>query len=280
MSKGGIEQKLGLATCACVCFSSLLLGVGCFLLVVSGLSYWSSPSSCSCYCSCCRCCCPFPWCCCCGGLLICSIELWIWCTSRVFVHVAPCRVLSRPWSTDPFLKNICHEFIEKKDSITKVIQFRPGIKDMYTENRLKVVEDYVISQKIRDFAFAPHRYHTEARVLVRLVLTFDATLTTAAQVILLRGRTSPEGASCAQTLSMLNEEVLSISKQRPMSSENLVQITSGRAREREITCNNYVGFREELRFPPGPSVAPWVVASVWGRGGLATRHDGRHGARE
>lgn len=53
-------------------------------------------------------------------------------------------------------------------------------------------EDVSISTKIKDFAFAPHRYNSEAKTLLRLVLTFDATMTTAAQVILLRGASSEE----------------------------------------------------------------------------------------
>ena len=119
----------------------------------------------------------------------------------------PARVLSRLWATDPFLKNILHELVEKNNSITKLIQYRPAIKAAYAENRKTCFEDVTVSQRVRDFAFAAHRYHTESRVLLRLVLTWDATITTAAQTILLRGHTSPEGASCLLTLTNLDSEM-------------------------------------------------------------------------
>ena len=112
-----------------------------------------------------------------------------------------CRAMSRPWAADPFLKDCMHEFIEKQNSITKIIQYKPTFKDMYSQNRTTCFEDVAVSSRIKDLAYAPHRYHSESKALLRLVLTWDAALTTAAQVPLVRGATSPEGASMIQTIS-------------------------------------------------------------------------------
>jgi len=93
------------------------------------------------------------------------------------------RTLARPWATDTFLQSIMRQFVEKNKSITKIIQYSPAIKDMFCENRKKCTEEINISPAVRDFCYASHRYHTEAKVLMRLVLTFDATIETASQVI-------------------------------------------------------------------------------------------------
>ena len=118
-----------------------------------------------------------------------------------------CRAMSRPWAADPFLKDCMHEFIEKQNSITKIIQYKPTFKDMYSQNRTTCFEDVAVSSRIKDLAYAPHRYHSESKALLRLVLTWDAALTTAAQVPLVRGATSPEGASMIQTISKCTAEM-------------------------------------------------------------------------
>ena len=118
------------------------------------------------------------------------------------------RILSRPWASDPYLAGILDEFIEKAKSITKQITYSPVIKDMYVANRSKCVEHVELSSRIRDFAYAPHRYNSEAKVLLRIALTLDAVLTTCCQVISLRGASTPEGSACLQTMMRVDDEML------------------------------------------------------------------------
>jgi hypothetical protein len=116
--------------------------------------------------------------------------------------------LSRPWAADAFLSAIIQQFVEKPQSITKLIMYSHSIKDMYSANRLHCAEDVDIGKSIRDFAYAPQRISSETKVLIRLALTFDASMTTAAQVITMRGAKSVEGQSCVETLEFLDDEVV------------------------------------------------------------------------
>ena len=100
-----------------------------------------------------------------------------------------------------------YELIEKPNSITKIIQYKTFFKDMYNKNRTTCVEDIAVSKRIKDLAYAPHRYHSEARTLLRLIITWDAALTTAVQVPLVRGATSAEGASMLQTIETCTDEI-------------------------------------------------------------------------
>ena len=117
------------------------------------------------------------------------------------------RVMARPWAADEFLRECMHEFIEKKDSITKIITFKPYFREMYNKNRSRCFEDIAVSKRIKDLAYAPQRYHSEARSLMRMIITWDAVLTTAVQVPLVRGATSPEGASMLQTIGKCTDEM-------------------------------------------------------------------------
>ena len=83
------------------------------------------------------------------------------------------RVMARPWAADEFLRECMHEFIEKKDSIVKVIQFKPYFRDMYNKNRSRCFEDIAVSKRIKDLAYAPQRYHSEARSLMRMIITWE-----------------------------------------------------------------------------------------------------------
>jgi len=117
------------------------------------------------------------------------------------------RIMSRPWAADEFMSKIMSEFVEKPKSLAKLITYSQVIKDMFANNRAQCKEDVPISKDVRDFAFAPQRYDSEAKVLLRLCLTFDASITTACQVICLRGGASDEGAACIDLLTFLDDEV-------------------------------------------------------------------------
>ena len=97
--------------------------------------------------------------------------------------------------------------MEKQKSITKLITYSQGIKEIFVNNRSQCVEDVTIGSTIRDFAYAPQRYNSEAKAVARLCLTFDACMTTAAQVISLRGPASEEGQACLTMLEFLDDEV-------------------------------------------------------------------------
>lgn len=97
--------------------------------------------------------------------------------------------------------------MRKANSICKMLTFKPFVQDLYAAARQTCEEPVRISEKIRDFAFAPQRYSSEAKALTRLVLTFDAVCVTLSQVILTRGPLSAEGQASAETLAFLTDEV-------------------------------------------------------------------------
>lgn len=116
-------------------------------------------------------------------------------------------MLSRPWAADPFLTAVSYQFVRKANSICKMLTFKPFVQDMYVAARKTCSESVQISPKIRDFAYAPQRYSSEAKSLTRMVLTFDAVCLTLNQVILARGPSSTEGQASAETLTFLTDEV-------------------------------------------------------------------------
>ena len=124
-----------------------------------------------------------------------------------FVGIAYDRVLSRPWRCDPFLTKVLHELVEKEKSFTKLITYSQPIKEMFAANKEKCHADIEVSKALKDFAYSPVRFNSEAKALVRMVLTFDACLTTLGQVVQLRGATSTEGAAALETLSFIDTEV-------------------------------------------------------------------------
>ena len=115
-------------------------------------------------------------------------------------------MLSRPWAADPFLTAVNYQFVHKTYSICKMLTHKPFVQDMFVAARDACKEPVAISQKIRDFAYAPQRYSSEAKSLSRLVLTFDAACTVLNQVIKTRGATSDEGKASAETLEFLTDE--------------------------------------------------------------------------
>ena len=112
----------------------------------------------------------------------------------------------RPWLADPFLESVNKQFVTKEKSIAKLLQYSPVAKDLFIANQQACDAGIVIGSNIRDFAFAPQRFASEAKTLCRLVITFDAAMTTASQLIAHRGRQCPEGVACQETLDFVNEE--------------------------------------------------------------------------
>ena len=116
------------------------------------------------------------------------------------------RMLSRPWSADAVLKEVVGHFVEKPQSIARLINNSEAVKDLYGNFRKKTDELVPISKNIRDLAFAPQRYSSESKVLARLVLTWDAVLGVLTALPEIRGRTSTEGNACLETLAFLTPE--------------------------------------------------------------------------
>ena len=116
------------------------------------------------------------------------------------------RMLSRPWCADAFLKDIIVHRVEKPHSVARLIVNFSGIKELYNDFRSKTTEPVKISKAIKDLAFAPQRYSSEAKVLARLVLTWDSCLAILTSVPTMRGPRSPEGAACLETLRFLDNE--------------------------------------------------------------------------
>ena len=66
----------------------------------------------------------------------------------------------------------------------------------------------MIAPRIRDFSYAPQRFVSEAETLARLVIYFDAAMSTLSQVAAARGPASEEGSASVETLEFLTEEVM------------------------------------------------------------------------
>ena len=72
-------------------------------------------------------------------------------------------ILSLPFNCDPYLKLISEQMIEKPNSLTTCSTYKPMVKDLFTQNRPLCYEDVKISKDIKDFAYAPQRYNSEAK---------------------------------------------------------------------------------------------------------------------
>lgn len=116
------------------------------------------------------------------------------------------RLLSRPWKADPFLKDIILQLVEKQHSVARLIVNSQQIKELYNDFRSKSKEPVKISKAVKDLAWAPQRYSSEAKVLARLVLTWDSVLGVLTAVPTIRGPRSPEGQACLETLRFLDPE--------------------------------------------------------------------------
>ena len=112
------------------------------------------------------------------------------------------RLLSRPWAAESFLKACVVEFLEKPNSIAKLITYRPAIKQLYEDFRKRLPD----ASCGKDLRYAPQRYASESVTLLRIVMSFQSILGTLSCVPDLRGSSSEEGAACLQTLQWLNTE--------------------------------------------------------------------------
>ena len=117
-----------------------------------------------------------------------------------------CRMSARLSAADPYLTHLRNRFVDGPKSISKLITYSHSIKDMYTRNRARCFEQVRISDQIRDFAFSEVRYDSESQPMLRICLTFDAVMTTAAQVAQLRGRGTEEGMACAVLVLETDDE--------------------------------------------------------------------------
>ncbi len=118
------------------------------------------------------------------------------------------RVLARPWATDDFCSTIHRHFVDKPKSLSKLLTYSPYAQELYVANRKRCGDAVNISSRIKDFCYAPQRFCSQAKTLCRLVITLDASLATAAQVLTARGPTSDEGRACLEMLQFTNEEVI------------------------------------------------------------------------
>lgn len=116
------------------------------------------------------------------------------------------RVLSRPFAADGYLTGLVTEFIDKGKSITKMVTYSHFVKDLYSANKLKSTQIVKIAQSVKDFAWAPQRFDSLSKTLIRLVLTFDAVMVTLCQVFSQKGRSSAEGLACFDTLQHIDTE--------------------------------------------------------------------------
>ena len=128
--------------------------------------------------------------------------------AKLFSAFHRARVLQRPWDADPFLKAINYQMIQKSKSIAKQLNFTPFAAELFAANRARCGEPVMIAPNIRDFSYAPQRFVSEAKTLARLVIYFDAAMSTLSQVAAARGPTSEEGSASVETLEFLTEEVM------------------------------------------------------------------------
>ena len=110
--------------------------------------------------------------------------------AKLFSVFHRARVLERPWDADPFLQAINHQMIQKPKSIAKQLDASPFAAELFAANRAQCGESVMIAQHIRDFSYAPQRFVSEAKTLARLVICFDAAMSTLSQVAAARGRQS------------------------------------------------------------------------------------------
>ena len=98
--------------------------------------------------------------------------------------------------------------IQKPKSIANQLDFSPYATELLVANRARCGEPVMIAPHLRDFSYAPQRFVSEAKTLARLVIYFDAAMSTLSQVAAARGPTSEEGSASVETLEFLTEEVM------------------------------------------------------------------------
>ena len=98
--------------------------------------------------------------------------------------------------------------VERKKSLAKILTYSQELKEMYTTNRKNCDEFIALPASIRDFAFAPQRYSSMCKTFLRMVLTINAALVSAVQVIHMRGHASIEGKACIELMQNVDVEFL------------------------------------------------------------------------
>ena len=70
----------------------------------------------------------------------------------------------------------------KPKSIAKQLDASPFAAELFAANRAQCGESVMIAPHIRDFSYAPQRFVSEAKTLARLVIYFDAAMSSSARL--------------------------------------------------------------------------------------------------
>ena len=118
----------------------------------------------------------------------------------------PCRVCSRGWEADPYLKEVAQSVVIKKGSIVRLIQNSELFKSWWQEFNLRLERYPVCGKRIKDLNFAKHRFNSTQRPFGRSVIFFDSLISTAMKITRIRARTSAESLHAQSFLDFLDSE--------------------------------------------------------------------------
>ena len=102
---------------------------------------------------------------------------------------------------DSFLTEVSNRFLWDYDSIASLIQHNPSVTDAWTSSS----RGEEAASQIKALRFRRHRFDSQAEPLTRLVVAFDAVLTTASAVSHAR-KTDCVGQSAAAFLEWVTDE--------------------------------------------------------------------------
>ena len=94
---------------------------------------------------------------------------------------AVCRNLSRPWKADPFLEEVSNFFVFESGSPVRLIQYSEAFKAWFASAIKRIDPDVsAVSAKkgMLDLGFAPQRFASAAKPMMRVCLFYHAFLTT------------------------------------------------------------------------------------------------------
>lgn len=122
------------------------------------------------------------------------------------------HLLKRPWTADHVLRDTVEKLIFQKRTVVRLIQFSHIFKSWFMANQQSVAatnvhdgQDGQGGRVVRDFSWAPQRFDSRSKPLIRFCLKFDAVVLTAMQIATKRAGKS-EGQVAAEFLGHISVE--------------------------------------------------------------------------
>ncbi len=134
------------------------------------------------------------------------------------------RVTSRTWNCDPYLGALAEKVVMGRGSICQLLQHSDVLRGRYAKHVRELQHNPTWAARSESWCAAKHRFDTWQKPFSRLVLTFDAVVTTAQEMHEER-RSEPVGRQAKEFLKLVDEEMLiSLAMMSDAGEENLALV--------------------------------------------------------